>query len=328
MVQQDEGMVLEADDEMSLLSSTASLRSSILSTRDENGRQYHGYKDGKYVLPIDQAYDMVVTLANAFAQEELYRQEYQYNLCLNTFGGYSFAPLNTVHRVLDVGCGLGFWACEFTEKHPEAEIIGVDLSPIQPQYIPQNVQFEIDDLEEPWTFTFKFDYIHSLMMTGAFRDWPAFYRQAYENLNQDGWLEIQDIDFPLVCDDGTLPDDSPMKRWSDLMLEAGERSGFHLNTCGKAAEMMKDAGFVDIVRIPFKWPMNRWPKDPRAKQIGGWVLENFTLGVETICLALFTRFMGWTKEQVVEFADSVRADFQDHNKHTYFNLYVTYGRKP
>jgi hypothetical protein len=46
--------------------------------------------------------------------------------------------------------------------------------------VPGNVQFEIDDLEEPWTFTFKFDYIHSMMMTGAFRDWPNFYRQAFE----------------------------------------------------------------------------------------------------------------------------------------------------
>ncbi|KAL0769400.1 hypothetical protein CaCOL14_008708 [Colletotrichum acutatum] len=35
-------------------SSTASLRSSIVRAREENGRIYHGYKDGKYVLPTDQ----------------------------------------------------------------------------------------------------------------------------------------------------------------------------------------------------------------------------------------------------------------------------------
>ncbi len=46
--------------------------------------------------------------------------------------------------------------------------------------IPPNVQFEIDDLEEPWTFSFNYDYIHVLMMTGAFRDWPNFYRQAFQ----------------------------------------------------------------------------------------------------------------------------------------------------
>lgn len=39
---------------MSLFSSTASLRSSILRNMEENGRKYHGYKEGKYVLPVDE----------------------------------------------------------------------------------------------------------------------------------------------------------------------------------------------------------------------------------------------------------------------------------
>lgn len=39
-------------------SSTASLRSSVVRAREENGRIYHGYKDGKYVLPTDQVCDM------------------------------------------------------------------------------------------------------------------------------------------------------------------------------------------------------------------------------------------------------------------------------
>lgn len=49
---------------------------------------------------------------------------------------------------------------------------------------PSNASFEIDDLEEQWTFTFKFDYIHAMMMTGAFRDWPGFFKQAFEYVAQ------------------------------------------------------------------------------------------------------------------------------------------------
>jgi hypothetical protein len=147
-------------------------------------------------------------------------------------------------------------------------------------------------------------------------------------LNPGGWVEIQDIQFPLRCDDGTLPPNSVLKRWTDLMGEAGERSGFRLDTCGKAADMMRDAGFVDIVRVPFKWPMNGWPKDPKYKQIGKCVQVNFDVGVEAMMLALFTRFMGWTKEEVLAFSSEVRAEFHDPSKHTYFDLFVTYGRKP
>lgn len=43
-----------AGKDMSLFSSTASLRSSILRNMEENGRKYHGYKEGKYVLPVDE----------------------------------------------------------------------------------------------------------------------------------------------------------------------------------------------------------------------------------------------------------------------------------
>ncbi|ERS98939.1 hypothetical protein HMPREF1624_04132 [Sporothrix schenckii ATCC 58251] len=300
-------------DGMSVFSSTASLRSSLINPRDENGRKYHGFKDGKYLLPTDD--------------EELERQEYQYALCLYTFGALSFAPLTKVNRVLDAGCGPGHWVIDFADCHPEAHVIGVDLSPVQ-RYTPSNASFEIDDLEEQWTFAYKFDYIHSLMMTGAFRDWPGFYRQAFEFLNKDGWLEIQDIDFPLRCADGSLPPGSALQKWTDVMMEASEKAGFLLNTCGKAADFMREVGFVDIVRVPYKWPIGRWPKNERMKELGGLVRENFVGGVESMSLALCTRFLGWSLDDVKTFAAEVRYDMSNSSYHTYFDLYVTYGRKP
>ncbi|OBR08955.1 Methyltransferase [Colletotrichum higginsianum IMI 349063] len=262
-------------------SSTASLRSSIVRAREENGRIYHGYKDGKYVLPTDQ--------------EELDRQG---------------------------------------EEHPESEVVGVDLSPVQPGFTPPNVHYEIDDLEEEWSFSRKFDYVHSMMMTGAFRDWHNFHQQAFEsvifdpNLNTGGWLEIQDIDFPMRCDDGTIPPDCDLGRWNELMMEAGRRSGFLLDTCGKAAEMMTSVGFVDIVRIQFKWPINQWPRDVKHKTLGVWTEANFSVGLESMTLALFTRFMGWRKEEVWDFSARVIAEWRDVERHGYFDVYVTYGRKP
>ncbi|KAG7130215.1 methyltransferase tdiE like protein [Verticillium longisporum] len=245
-------------------SSTASLRSSIVRAREENGRIYHGYKDGK---------------------------------------------------------GTG-------EEHPESEVIGVDLSPVQPGFTPPNVHYEIDDLEEEWSFSRNFDYIHSMMMTGAFRDWPNFYRQAFENLNSGGWVECQDINFPMKCDDDTIPPQSDLGRWNELMMEAGTLSGFRLDLCDRAAEMMSAAGFVDIVRIPYKWPINQWPKDVRYKTLGEWTEANFVFGLESIMLALFTRFLGWKKEEVWEFIARVIAEWRDLRNHGYFEIYVTYGRKP
>jgi len=46
--------------------------------------------------------------------------------------------------------------------------------------VPPNVKFEIDDMEKPWTYTTKFDFIFSRMMTGSFSDWGVYLKQCFE----------------------------------------------------------------------------------------------------------------------------------------------------
>lgn len=41
-------------------------------------------------------------------------------------------PEAKINRVLDLGTGTGIWAIDYADEHPEAKVIGVDLSPIQP----------------------------------------------------------------------------------------------------------------------------------------------------------------------------------------------------
>jgi trans-aconitate methyltransferase len=99
-----------------------------------------------------------------------------------TFNGrLHCAPLDKPpKRVLDAGTGTGVWAIEFADEYPDAVVSGVDLSPIQPGFVPPNVQFFIDDLEDDWAFGAKFDFIFSRFMTGSIQDFPKFLKQSYE----------------------------------------------------------------------------------------------------------------------------------------------------
>jgi len=93
------------------------------------------------------------------------RLDLQHHLFSLTFNGKLFTcPVveeKQIHRVLDVGTGTGIWAIDFADEHLESQVLAIDLSPIQPSFIPPNVTFQIDDLEEPWTFSNKFDFIYS-----------------------------------------------------------------------------------------------------------------------------------------------------------------------
>lgn len=77
------------------------------------------------------------------------RLEDQHDIFKLILDGRNFlAPLsreNPPRRILDVGTGTGTWAIDMGDDFPSAQVIGTDLSPIQPNLVPPNVQFLVDD---------------------------------------------------------------------------------------------------------------------------------------------------------------------------------------
>jgi hypothetical protein len=70
---------------------------------------------------------------------------------------------------------------DFADQFPSAEVIGTDLSPIQPAFVPPNLRFEIDDCCSEWAYTKdSFDFIHVRGMYGSIADWPKFYEEVIE----------------------------------------------------------------------------------------------------------------------------------------------------
>lgn len=95
-------------------------------------------------------------------------------------GQLHLAPIgDNPQRVLDIGTGTGIWAIDFADQYPSAQVIGTDLSPIQPSWVPPNCKFEIDDAEMEWTYQANsFDFIHVRSLFGCVADWPKFYREV------------------------------------------------------------------------------------------------------------------------------------------------------
>lgn len=48
--------------------------------------------------------------------------------------------------------------------------------------VPPNCHFEIDDVEEQFTYHQKFDFIHSRDFLFSIKDWPRLVGQCYESV--------------------------------------------------------------------------------------------------------------------------------------------------
>lgn len=149
------------------------------------------------------------------------------------------------------------------------------------------------------------------------------------NLEPGGWLELQEYVMPVNSKDGTHKNTNILK-WGQLLCEASRNLGRPMGSdvCDLFPQQMRDAGFVDVQQRDFAWPTNTWPKNPLMKELGLRTLINCTDGMEGFCLALLTRGLGWTKEEVDVFVALVKKDFKDRSIHAYIPMPVIYGRKP
>ncbi|KXH42573.1 hypothetical protein CNYM01_09491 [Colletotrichum nymphaeae SA-01] len=303
----------------SIASSSTSITASILDYRIENGRTYHRYKDGKYIFPNDA--------------RESDRLDQQHEIFIYTLDGKlglapPCKPDSKVGRVLDVGTGTGVWAVDFGDLHPEAEILGIDLSAPQQEFVPPNVRFEIDDIEEEWTYSEPFNYIHSRFMNASIANWKEYLKKCYDNIAPGGYLELLENQVDPVSDDNTLPKDSSIHEYVSLIRSGSEKMGRVFVDVSTLKSLVIEAGFVDVELRIFKWPMNGWPKDEKYKKLGLWCHENFSSALEGVCMALLTRVHGWTRDEVDVFLVNVRKDLKNRSYHAYFPLYSVVGLKP
>ncbi|KAK8191283.1 S-adenosyl-L-methionine-dependent methyltransferase [Phyllosticta capitalensis] len=300
----------------SAASPTTSLTPSILDYRYEHGRRYHAYKDGSYHLPNDE-----VEADRLDLQHHLFR--------LTTDDLLYLAPLPTnIHNVLDIGCGTGIWSIEFADEHPNANVLGIDLSPIQPTEIPPNCSFLVDDAEDEWTWDTRFDFIHLRAMVAAIKNWARLLDQSYEFLKPGGWIELQDLSVPPRCDDGSAPSDSAMLEISSLFARAAGMVGLDMQAPSKFPQMLRDIGFEDIHTRRYKWPIGPWAKGSKEKLLGRWALQDCFDGMQGGTMAFFTRVLKMKPEEVEARLAEARKEMKGQKTHLYLPVFFTYARKP
>ena len=293
---------------------TASLTSSITSYQYEHGRRYHAYQAGRYELPNDE--------------QEQERMDLQYHSLRLAFGDkLFFAPIgDKPTTILDIGTGTGIWVIDTAESLPDTQIIGTDLSPIQPNWIPPNVKFEVDDAELPWTYPENhFDLVHTRIMNAFLKDWDKFFEQSFHHLKPGGWVECHELSVDTQSDDGTLAADSHIRQWCEMEEEAWNKIGLTVKLTGEQIKSwMEKAGFVNVTVRPFKIPIGTWPADPKMRETGAFQLVAMLDGIQGLTIAPWVRYLGWAEAEVEVFIAKVRDEWRSRKIHSYFPLWVSF----
>ncbi|KFY58121.1 hypothetical protein V497_05053 [Pseudogymnoascus sp. VKM F-4516 (FW-969)] len=251
----------------------------------ENGRRYHGYKPGRYMLPNDE--------------NEMDREDMKHHISmLITKGRLHLAPITPDPEViLDIGTGTGIWAIDAADLYPNAKVIATDLR------VPPNLSFEIDDAEEDWLYEPQsIDLVHARV------------------LKPGGYIELVEMHVIPTSPDHTLPPNSQIMELYTTLADASEEVGLDLAVARKYGSMMMSAGFENVVEEVFDLPIGDWMSDRRMKEVGAFQRFQMVEGLHGIAFGALTRVAGWTPTRVQVFLAGVRREMKDRGVHCMYTL--------
>ncbi|KAL6362830.1 hypothetical protein LRP88_04141 [Fusarium phalaenopsidis] len=305
------------DDE--LAESTTSISDSVLQYRTIHGRTYRSERgNAQYWGSNDEQQNESMDINHHL-------------LTLAIGDKLHLAPLKKdIERAVDIGTGTGIWAIDFADEHPGCKVIGTDISPIQPGWVPTNLEFHIDDCTQEWTFSpDSLDYVHMRYLTGSIIDWRALFREAFRCCKPGGYIESLESAPWLESDDGTVTDKTAMSQWGKLFVQGGLKIGrsFTLVDDEEQRKGMEAAGFIDIQEFNIKVPLGDWPKDPKLKEMGRFSRATLEQDTEGYVLYMATS-EGWSREEVSVYAARLRREMRSSKIHAYFRMKVVWGKKP
>lgn len=292
-----------------------SLTSSVHEHVWEFGRRYHMFRYGRYPIPNDD--------------DEYKRESLMHIIVKELLGGKLLqAPIGDhPQRIIDLGTGFGEWAIEAGERFPSARVTGVDLSPIQPVWIPANVDFLVDDVEDEWVHADDFDLVRLGFLGCVIKDREKLVRNIYRNLKPGGWTEWADPCPRARHVDGAPADDHPLNRFYDVcgaVLQS--RYGFDIMYVERLAALLRAEGFVHVQQRVYHVPIGQWPAPARQRMVGRYFQEVMMDFVVAIAARPLVEG-GMDRAEADELVGSVRAAMEDRAIRAYFPIYFVWAQK-
>ncbi|KAF4343697.1 methyltransferase [Fusarium beomiforme] len=292
-----------------------SLTASILDYEHSHGRRYHAYLAGRYPLPNDEG-EQYRELAEHFLMQQLLDGR----LFLSEVG-------KDAAKIIDLGTGNGAWVLDVADEYDKTSVIGTDLSPIQPKSMPPNASMFVEDCEDPyWANGKDFDLVHLRGMAGFLLDLDTMVANAHEHIKDGGWIEFQDFDYTVRCDDGTMQKDDPLRVFFDACAQGIRKYG--CTNFGKkdVRKTLIAAGFTRVQVMSEKVPISCWSQDEGQKDLGKLMEVNISDLIGSMA-AKPLNALGIPEEERKKMVSQACKSLKNAKAHRYMNCRIIYGQK-
>lgn len=167
-----------------------------------------------------------------------------------------------------------------------------------------------------------FDYIHGRALVTCFKSHHTVFQHAFNSLRSGGYLELQDGDLPLrfIDDSGN---GTALETWSQRLMAGGAALGKDFTRGRRYKELLEELGFVDVVETRTQFPIGTWAVEKKMKTLGAWMKMDMLAGLQGMSMAIMTRGLGMTPEEVAVHLENVKTEIESNKLHAYFPVYVS-----
>ena len=136
-----------------------------------------------------------------------------------------------------------------------------------------------------------------------------------------GYIEQVEIDWAPSCDDGSLPDDSALHRWSSKFFDAMDAYSQSIRVRPeRTRQQLEAAGFVDTKETMIQLYLNPWSNEEIDKEIGKWFNLGFSHSLMALAIKPTVTMLGMSEDKIKGLCDQAEAEACRLNHHAYCKL--------
>ncbi|KAI0087505.1 S-adenosyl-L-methionine-dependent methyltransferase [Irpex rosettiformis] len=246
---------------------------------ERNGHLFHSHGSSPYPLPVD-----------TYEQQRLNGQHVLLFLFL---GAHFRGPVRKVlrprsgtqRRVLDLGTGTGQWVLDMAREFPHVKFDGLDIVPIATRYPPNNVRFEMADVNQPLRYNNgTYDLVHARSISMAVHDYPTIVNQVARVLRPGGLFLACEWGRSAEMVGGLNPaEHAPCTcQFYNMVQETLERRGIH-PLARRISRIVEESGHFKRVRTHvYEMPVGDWSRSFEMRCIGYWFRETLVQYAESM----------------------------------------------